>query len=132
MLNRVGRLAGIRHDVDPGVSKQSTVKPMEFPALISHQQMHGLPGLHVHPSRRESKIVNDDLHLLILGGTGAEAEHEEHQVKDQTSSLPRQGRRTQPTLRPLLVSETGPHSSHLHTPYLCCWFNFHQQIESLV
>ena len=70
VLECVGLPAGIRHDVDPRVGKQGTLKPVRFPALIPHHQAHGLSCLHVNPSRRESKIVNDDLHFLILGGAG--------------------------------------------------------------
>ncbi len=74
VLECVGLPAGIRHDVDPGLGQQGTLKPVRFPALIPHHQAHGLSGLHVNPSRREAKIVNDDPHLLILGRTGNQAQ----------------------------------------------------------
>ena len=75
----VGLPAGIRHEVDPGSGKQATVKTVEFPALIPHHQVHELPCLYVHPGRRESKIIDDDLHLLIPGGAGSEAQQKDRQ-----------------------------------------------------
>ncbi len=73
LLQGSGLKAGIRHDLDAGLGKQGTLKPVCFPALIPHHQAHGLSGLHVNPSRREAKIVNDDPHFLILGGAGNQA-----------------------------------------------------------
>ena len=74
MIEGAGRLAGIRHDLDAGLSQQGTLKPVRFPALIPHHQVHGLSGLHVNPRRGEAKIVNDDPHLLILRRTGNQAQ----------------------------------------------------------
>lgn len=80
----VGLQAGIRHEVDAGPGKQGTVKPVEFPALIPHHEVHGLSRLHVHPGRRKSKIIDDDLHLLVPGGAGSEAQQKDHQQFDHS------------------------------------------------
>ncbi len=79
MFEQIRLLAGIRHNADQGPDKQRTVKSVKFPALIPHHQAHGLPGCDVNSGRRESKIVNDDLHLLIFGRTGPETEQQEGQ-----------------------------------------------------
>ncbi len=84
VLECVGLRTGIRHDLDPGVGKQGTLKPVGFPALIPHHQVHGLPCPHVNPSRRESKIVNDDRHFLILGGTGTKTQQENRKEFDHS------------------------------------------------
>ena len=84
LLEGADRFAGVRRDLDPRVGKQTTLKPVRFPALIPHHQAHGLPCLHVNPSRRESKIIDDDLHLLILGGAGAKTKQEDCQEFDHS------------------------------------------------
>ena len=71
-LGGAGRLAGIRRDFDAGAGNQVTLKPVRFPALIPHDQVQGLPGRHVNPRWRESKIVHNDLHFLMFGGTSRE------------------------------------------------------------
>ena len=80
----VNLLAGIRYDLDPGVVKQGTVKPVRFPALIPHHQAHGLPCLDVHLIRRKAKIIDDDLHLLIFGGAGSDAQQKNRQQFDHS------------------------------------------------
>ncbi len=84
VIERLGLFACIRYDVNLGSSQQGTLKLVRFPALIPHHQAHGLPGLHVNPSRREPKIVHDDPHFLILGRTGREAQHEDRQEFDHS------------------------------------------------
>ena len=83
LLWGTGRLAGIRYNIDPRVSKQGTLKAVRFPALIPHHQVQGLPGRHVNPSWRESKIVHDDLYFLIFEGTGAKNTQEDCQAFDR-------------------------------------------------
>ena len=51
LLQGPGRLAGLCDDLDPVLSQQGALKPVRFPALIPHHEVHGLPGLHVHPRR---------------------------------------------------------------------------------
>lgn len=84
LLESAGPRAGFRHDPDPGLSGKGRLKPVRFPALVPHHEAHGLPCPHVHPSRRESKIVNDDGHVLIFGGTGSEAQQEDCQAFDHS------------------------------------------------
>lgn len=86
LLERAGRLAGIRHDFDPVLSQEGTLKPVRFPALVPHHQEHGLPCRHVHLSRRQAKFVNDDGHLLILGGTSRESQKEDCQAFDHSQA----------------------------------------------
>ena len=86
LLERLGPLAGIRRKLNVKSGKRDTLKPVKFPALIPHHQVHGLPGPYVNSIRRESEIVNDDPHLLILGGTGAEAKPEDHQGFDHAQA----------------------------------------------
>ena len=82
LLDRTSLWAGLRHDLDSGLIRKSSLKPVRFPTLIPHQQAHGLPGPHVHPSRCESKIFNDDGHVLVFGGTSHESQYEERQEFD--------------------------------------------------
>ena len=67
LLEGVNLRAGIRHDLDPVLGQEGTLKAVRFPALIPHHEVYALPGRHVHPSRRQAKFVNDDAHLLVLG-----------------------------------------------------------------
>ena len=50
-LDQISLQARIRNDLVPGLSRKGSLKPVRFPALISHYQMHGLPCLHIYPSR---------------------------------------------------------------------------------
>ena len=86
LLRGAGRPAGIRHHLDPRVGKQGTLKAVCFPALIPHDEVHGLPGPHVNPSRRESKIIHDDGRLLVLGGAAREAQQEDCQAFDRSQA----------------------------------------------
>ena len=51
LLERVSLRAGFRRDQDLGLSRKGTLKPVRFAALIPHHEVHGLPCLHVNPSR---------------------------------------------------------------------------------
>ena len=84
LLKGAGLLAGIRHDLDSMLGNQGTLKLVGFPALIPHHEVHGLPCPQVDPSRREPKIVDDDGHVLVLGGTGAKAQHEDQKEFDRS------------------------------------------------
>ncbi len=84
LFEGIGLWAGFRRDLAPGLSRKGSLKPVCFPALISYDDMYRLPRLHVHPSRREAKIIDDDLHVLILGGAGSQAQHEDHQEFDHS------------------------------------------------
>lgn len=84
LIERAVLFSGKGHDLHARLSKQGTLKPVRLPALIPHHQVHGLPGLYVNPIRRESKIVNDDVYFLILGGTGPKTEHEDRQAFDRS------------------------------------------------
>ena len=51
LLESVGLWAGFRHDLDPGLSRKGSLKPVCFPALVPHHEVQGLPCPHVNPSR---------------------------------------------------------------------------------
>ena len=51
LLEGAGLLPGIRHDLDSRLGRKGTLKPMRFPALIPHHEVHGLPCPQVDPSR---------------------------------------------------------------------------------
>ncbi len=74
LLERAGLRTGFRHDLDTGLSGKGSLKPVCFPALISHHKVQRLPCLHIDPRRCESKIVDDDGYVLIFGGTGSKAQ----------------------------------------------------------
>jgi len=84
VIERLGLFTCIRYDVNLGSSQQGTLKPVSFPALIPHDEVHGLPGLHVNPRRRQVKIIHDDGHFLILGRTGREAKQDDRQEFDHS------------------------------------------------
>ena len=86
LLERVGLRAGFRHDLDPGLSGKGSLKPVRFPALVPHHEVQGLPCLHIDPRRREAKIVDDDGHVLMFGGTGREAQQEDCQAFDRSQA----------------------------------------------
>ena len=51
LLERAGLRTGFRIDLDPGMSRKGSLKPVRFPALIPHHEVQGLPCLQIHPSR---------------------------------------------------------------------------------
>lgn len=83
---KAGLRAGFRHDLDPGLSGKGSLKPVCFPALVPHHEAQGLPCLHIDPRRCESKIVDDDGYILIFGGTGPKAQHEDGQEFDHSQA----------------------------------------------
>ncbi len=86
LLKGVNLPAGIRHDLDPVLGQEGTLKPVRFPALVPHDEAHGLPCRHVHLSRRHAKFVNDDAHLLVLRGTSRESQQEDRQAFDHSQA----------------------------------------------
>ena len=86
LLEGVNLRAGLQHDLDPVLGQEGTLKAVRFPALIPHHQEHGLPGRHVHQSRRQAKFVNDDAHLLVLGGASPESQQENCQAFDHSQA----------------------------------------------
>ncbi len=86
LLEGAGLFAGIRHDLDSRFGRKGTLKPMRFPALIPHHEVHGLPCPQVDPRRREPKIVDDNGHVLVLGRTGAKTQHEDQKEFDHSQT----------------------------------------------
>ena len=51
LLWRAGLRASFRHNLDPGLSRKGSLKPVCFPALVPHHEAQGLPCLHIDPRR---------------------------------------------------------------------------------
>ena len=77
LLWEAGLWACFRHDLELDLTRKGSLKPVCFPALVPHYEVQGLPCLHIDPLRREAKIVDDDGHVLIFGGTGREPQKDD-------------------------------------------------------